>query len=68
MKTVFYFESGKGAGLRAFASDDIDAAKEAILREVGTYDGVELVRWATEQDRAYVRAMGGFAPAGSYEP
>ena len=62
---LFYVETGMGACVRAAV--DKAAAHEAALREVGTYNGVQVVRLATEDDLAWVRAMGGYIPEDNKE-
>lgn len=57
---VFYFESGRGCGLRE--SKSLEQAKREILHEVGTYEGVTLVQEATDENIGLVLAMGGFVP------
>lgn len=51
----------KRSGIRE--ARDIESGKRAILREVGTYEGVSTVRKATEEDIAWVKGMGGSVQA-----
>ena len=57
---LIYFESGRGCGIREVR--DLESGKRAILREAGTYDGVSVVRKATEKDITWVKGMGGSVP------
>ena len=54
---IFYVETGIGCALIKASSAD-QAEKKAII-EVGTHNGVQLVREVTESDIAWVEAMGG---------
>ena len=57
---LFYASTGMGACIRE--ARDIRAARAAILREVGEYNGAREVRKATEADIAWVKGMGGHVP------
>lgn len=57
---VYYIETGLGCCLREGAGSK--SVGTAVLRDVGTHNGVSLVRLATPQDIAHVRAMGGYVP------
>ena len=57
---LIYFESGCGCGIRK--ARDLESGKRAILREVGTYEGVFVTRKATKEDIAWVKGMGGTVP------
>lgn len=57
---LYYIETGLGAGIR-LAPSQTKAEKEA-LEEAGTFAGVSVVRLATKEDIASVRAMGGHIP------
>lgn len=59
-KKLYYASTGCGACIRL--AEDEDDAYEKVLREVGTANGVNDVREATEQDIAWVRGMGGYVP------
>lgn len=59
-KKLYYASTGCGAYIRL--AEDEDDAYEKVLREVGTANGVNYVREATEQDIAWVREMGGYVP------
>lgn len=58
---LYYVETGRGCCIRRARSEE--QAEREVLREVGTIDGVQLVREATPQDIAAVRGMGGYVPA-----
>lgn len=57
---IVYFESSMGCGLRE--ARNLESAEKAILKEVGTYSGVSLVRKATAKDIEWVSSMGGYIP------
>lgn len=57
---LYYFETSIGAGLRLAYS--AEQARYQLRKEVGTMTGIGLVRKATEQDIAWVQAMGGYIP------
>ena len=57
---IFYVESGMGCGLRLGMKAETVRKRE--LESVGTYNGVSLVREATPNDIANVKAMGGHVP------
>ncbi len=59
---LYYVSTGLGATL--VVAEDQDSAEEKTLRKVGTYNGVQDCREATEQDIEWVRAMGGYVPQG----
>jgi hypothetical protein len=59
-KQLFYAETGLGACVRIGL--DYDEVYESLLREVGTHNGVDLVRPATDEDIDNVRMMGGYIP------
>jgi hypothetical protein len=59
--TLYYVETGRGCGIRRARS--VEQARRKTLREVGTYEGVRLVREATQRDLNWVRGMGGSVPA-----
>lgn len=54
---TYYAETGIGATL--VRARDIEAARRAVLRDVGTYNGVQRIRVATKEDKAWVQAMSG---------
>lgn len=58
-KTLYYFESDMGCGLRV--ASNINQAKNEVLREVGTANYKTVVR-ATPTHIGWVRAMGGNVP------
>lgn len=60
MKDIYYAETGKGSCLEE--AGNIEEAKKLILRDVGEYDGIQLLRKATKKDIAWVKAMGGWCP------
>ena len=57
---LFFAKTGRGVCIRA--GTDIDEVEQKLLREVGTRDGVQDIRIATESDIAHVRGMGGRVP------
>lgn len=57
---LFMIATGCGACLRFGTSED--SVRRAVLREVGTDNGVESVREATAADIAWIRAMGVYVP------
>jgi len=57
---LIYFESTIGCGIRR--AKNIRAGRAAILKEVGTYNGIQVIREATENDIDWVSAMGGHVP------
>jgi len=59
-RKLFYVETGLGAGIRSGLSEEEVKTKE--LKSVGTYNGVQEVREATEEDIVSVKAMGGYIP------
>lgn len=59
---LFYVSTGLGVTL--VVAEDEDSAEEKTLRKVGTYNGVQNCREATQGDIAYVKAMGGYVPQG----
>lgn len=54
---IFYVETGIGCAL--IKASSIDQAEKKVISEVGTYNGVQRIRVATEEDIAWVKAMGG---------
>lgn len=54
---IFYVSTGLGCTL--IKAKDAEQAERLALREVGTYNGVQSVQEATEDDIAWVRAMRG---------
>lgn len=58
---LYYVSTGRGCCIRRARSEE--QAEREVLREVGTYEGVQFVREATPQDIAHVRGMGGHVPA-----
>ena len=54
---LYYVETGMGCTLIEARSRA--HARERALRQVGTYNGVQLVRKATPFDKAWVRGMRG---------
>ena len=62
---LYFVFTGRGVCLRE--GTDEDTVREAVLREVGTLDGVQDVRQATKADAVHIRAMGGRVPASAYE-
>lgn len=57
---IVYFESSMGCGLRE--ARNLESAEKTILKEVGTYNGIYLVRKATARDIGWVSSMGGYVP------
>lgn len=57
---LFYVETGRGCGLKK--GKTAESVRRVTLSEVGSIDGVRLVREATERDIAWVRGMGGHVP------
>lgn len=57
---LFYVETGSSCGIKK-ARTSVEARKKA-LAEVGSLNGVKLVRVSTEQDIAWVRGVGGYVP------
>jgi len=57
---LYYAETGMGCCIREATS--LQNAKNIILREVGTYNGVKIVREASEADIGWVKGMGGYVP------
>lgn len=53
----FYAETGLGACVREAENEQV--AKQVILRECGTFAGINVIRKATKKDIAWVEAMGG---------
>ena len=60
---LYYIETGMGCCIRRARSEE--GARRAVLREVGTYQGVGKVREATQHDIDWVRGMGGNVPGES---
>ena len=58
---IFYVETGFGATL--VEASTLNAAGNSILREVGTYNGIHLVRLASDEDILWVHNMGGTVPS-----
>lgn len=59
----FYIETGMGACIRMASS--LEAAKRAVLKEVGTIHGVSLAREATTRDILHLKMMCGMIPPGA---
>lgn len=59
--TLYYLETGRGCCIQRARSEE--QAKNMILREVGSDEGVQRVREATARDIEWVRGMGGRVPA-----
>ncbi len=57
---VFYAETGMGCCIREAKS--IEAARTIILSEVGLYNGIRVLRQATERDIDWVFRKGGQIP------
>lgn len=57
---LYYFESLIGCGIRIHSS--LKQAEREILKEVGTWNGVQVCRKATQYDISSVKAMGGYIP------
>ena len=57
---IVYFKANLGCGLREYKT--LKGAERALLKEVGTYFGLNVVRKATPQDIAWVKGMGGWVP------
>ena len=57
---LFYAETGVSCCI--VADRDADRARRQVLREVGTHAGVGAVHEATEDEIAWVAAMGGHVP------
>lgn len=58
---LYYVETGRGCSIREGRT--ARSVEARVLKEVGTIDGVRLVRKATQQDIDHVRGMGGHIPA-----
>ena len=56
----YYAETGMGACIRV--AENIDSARKQILREVGTANGIQIIREATKFDIDRVTVMGGLIP------
>lgn len=54
----YYAETGLGCCIREGRS--LESARSLVLQEVGTYNGVSLIRKATQKDIDWVRRMGGY--------
>lgn len=61
MMALYYVETGRGCCIQRARSEE--QAKNMILREVGSDEGVQRVREATARDIEWVRGMGGRVPA-----
>lgn len=59
-RKLFYVETGMGAGIRSGL--DEEQVYNAELKSVGTYNGVFVVREATEEDISMVKSMCGHIP------
>lgn len=57
---LFYAETGLGTCLKK--GRDEKSVRKQLLEEVGSYNGVQLVREADKGDIAWVEAMGGKNP------
>ncbi len=57
---VFYAETGMGCCIRE--ARDMDSARAIILTEVGLYNGIHVLRKATETDIDWVFRKGGQIP------
>lgn len=58
---IYYFETPFGnCGLRQ--ANSYDEARKSILAEVGTYQGVSVVKEATTEEIGWVTAMQGYVP------
>ena len=60
MEKLFYVETGIGCCLRTGRT--AHSVRNKVLREVGTYNGVRLVREAEDSDIKDVRSMNGYMP------
>lgn len=58
---VFYAETGMGCCIRE--AKNLEAARVIILTEVGLYNGIRVLRKATETDIDWVFRKGGQIPA-----
>lgn len=58
---LYYVETGRSCCIKRARSEE--QAEREVLREVGTYEGVQRVREATKRDIEWVRGMGGRVPA-----
>jgi len=56
----YYAVTRLGCGVRKAAN--LEAAYQVFLREAGTCSGVSCLHLATDEEIAWVRAMGGFVP------
>lgn len=61
METLFYIETSWGCGIRTART--LQSAEKKAREEVGR-GNVQLVRFATDQDLASVKSMGGHIPKG----
>lgn len=59
---LYYFESDSGCGIRSLSKLSQQAARAELLKEVGTFNGLRVFRKATDDDIAWVKAMGGYIP------
>ena len=57
---LYYAETGMGCCIRE--ATNLKNARNIILREVGTSNGIRLVRKASQDDIGWVRGMGGYVP------
>lgn len=57
---VYYVQTGMGATLVEASTEN--AARSIVLREVGTYNGIQVSRLATDEDIQWVNAMCGGVP------
>lgn len=53
----FYAETGIGCCIRTAST--IEAARKQLIKEVGTYNDIQLIRPATQEDITWVTAMRG---------
>ncbi len=58
---LYYVETRRGCCIRLGRSEE--QVRREVLREVGTYEGVQRMREATASDIEWVRGMGGRVPA-----
>lgn len=57
---LYYVKTGLGCGIRSGLSKE-QVYKDELV-SVGTYNGIEEVRKATQEDIGWVKSMGGYIP------
>jgi hypothetical protein len=63
---LVYIEAGCGACLRLGKS--VETVARQVLREVGTTNGVQVAKKATQREISWVTGMGGYNPAAKIKP